>query len=153
MHYITEQLDKDRSTKICVCVSTFSCNRGGRFKFLKITLNQILNDPTLCIGFKRSTHCDICSSKSSSSERLFKVKLRASSLKFILVQTSSGIMAKVTVLSVREEMHQKEEGGRFCLDRFPTWQQEERVRRQNWMQQRNTQGSNSLGNSSVTYSI
>lgn len=94
---------------------------GGRFKSLK-KLHQIRfwNYPTLCIGFKRSTHCDIRSSKSSSSERLFKVKPRASFLKFILVQTSSGIMAKVTVLSVREEMHQKEEGGRFCLDRFPT---------------------------------
>lgn len=39
-------------------------------------------------------------------------------------------MATVVVLSVKEEMHQKgEEGGRPCLDLFPTWQQEERIRK------------------------
>lgn len=51
---------------------------------------------------------------------LFKVKLRACFLKVISVLTSSGIIAKVGALSVREETHQNEEGDRFCLDPFPT---------------------------------
>lgn len=73
----------------------------------------------------------MCSSKPLSSERVFKSKPRASFKKSpFSANITRGIMAKVVVLSVKEEMHQKgEEGGRPCLDLFPTWQQEERIRK------------------------
>lgn len=58
----------------------------------------------------------------------FKVRLRTRLLDVLSVETSSGTIAKVGVLSVREETHQIEEAERFCLDLFPTWQQEERIR-------------------------
>lgn len=61
---------------------------------------------------------------------LSKANREPPSRKVLLVPTSRGIMAKVVVFSVKEEMHQKgEEGGRPCPDLFPTWQQEERIRK------------------------
>lgn len=56
----------------------------------------------------------------ASLNPLFKVKVRTRLLKVLSVETSSGTIAKVEVLSVREEMHQIEEADQFCLDLFPT---------------------------------
>lgn len=83
-----------------------------------------------CICFKRSTTLICVQASPYPLNGFSKANREPPSRKVLLVPTSRGIMAKVVVLSVKEEMHQKgEEGGRPCLDLFPTWQQEERIRK------------------------
>lgn len=80
---------------------------------------------------------------------LFKVKLRARLLKVVSVETLSGTIAKVDVLSDRKERRPSDSA-------WMSFQHDSRRRgfgRQSRAQRRNSQGRNSLGSSLVTYRI